>query len=154
MTVDVRTEIDIGRPRAEVAGFAADPLNAPKWYVNIKNADWVNTIELAVGNRIAFTAYFLGRKLAYSYVIREYIPGARLVMATTDGPFAMQTTYEWTDTADGGTLMTLRNTGTPSGLARIAAPAIKRAIRRANRKDLLRLKDILETDAVDGLHRH
>ena len=110
MTVDVRTEIDIRRPRAEVAGFTSDPLNAPKWYVNIKNADWVTAAELAVGNQVAFTAYFLGRKLAYTYVIREYVLGARLVMATTDGPFAMETTYEWTDTADGGTV-TLATTG-------------------------------------------
>jgi hypothetical protein len=65
----------------------------------------------------------------------------------------METTYEWTDTADGGTLMTLRNAGAPSGFARIAAPAMERAVRRANRKDLLRLKDTLETGAVDGLHR-
>lgn len=147
MTVDVRTEIDIKRPRAEVAGFAADPLNAPRWYVNIKEADWVGAAELAVGNQVAFTANFLGRKLAYTYVIREYGAGTRLVMATYDGPFAMETTYEWTDTADGGTQMTLRNAGTPSGFARVAAPAMERAMRRANQKDLLRLKGILETDA-------
>lgn len=144
MTVDVRTEIDIRRPRADVAGFAADPLNAPHWYVNIKNAEWVDGAGLAVGNQIAFTAHFLGRKLAYTYVICEYVAGTRLVMATSDGPFAMETTYEWTDTPDGGTHMGLHNAGAPSGFARIAAPAMERAMRRANHKDLLRLKDLLE----------
>lgn len=148
MTVDVRTEIDIRGPRVEVACFAADPLNAPQWYVNIKTADWVGAAGLAVGNQVAFTAYFLGRKLAYTYVIREYVPGTRLAMATSDGPFAMETTYEWTDTDDGGTQMNLRNAGAPSGFARIAAPAMERAMRRANQKDLLRLKDLLETSAV------
>jgi hypothetical protein len=74
-------------------------------------------------------------------------------MSTRDGPFAMQTDYEWTDAAHGGTHMSLRNTGAPSGFARIAAPAMARAMRRANQKDLLRLKGILET-AVDDLHRH
>ncbi len=152
MAIDVRTEIDIGRPRGEVAAFAGDPLNAPRWYINIKNADWVDGAELVVGNKVAFTAYFLGRKLAYTYVICEHVVGTRLVMATSDGPFAMQTTYEWTDTADGGRHMTLRNAGEPSGFTRIAAPAMERAMRRANRKDLKRLKDMLESRAARGDH--
>jgi hypothetical protein len=66
-------------------------------------------------------------------------------MATEDGPFAMETTYEWTDTASGGTRMTLRNRGEPTGFARIARPLVERAMRRANHKDLRRLKQILET---------
>ena len=148
MTVDVRTMIEIRRPRDEVAEFAADPLNAPRWYVNIKNADWVGTAGLVVGNRVAFTAQFLGRRLAYTYIIREYVPGVRLVMATSDGPFAMETSYEWRDATDGATQMTLRNSGAPSGFARMAAPTIERAMRRANQKDLLRLKDRLETAAL------
>jgi hypothetical protein len=45
----------------------------------------------------------------------------------------------------GGTRMTLRNRGEPSGFAGVAAPLMERAIRRANRKDLSRLKGVLET---------
>ena len=40
--------------------------------------------------------------------------------------------------------MTLRNRGEPSGFFRIVAPLIAAAMRRANRKDLARLKTILE----------
>jgi hypothetical protein len=40
--------------------------------------------------------------------------------------------------------MTLRNRGEPSGFSKLAAPALAAAMRRANRKDLARLKDILE----------
>jgi uncharacterized protein YndB with AHSA1/START domain len=144
MPVDVVTEIQIRRPRREVAAFAADPLNAPRWYVNIRSAEWEGPQDLAVGGRIRFAAQFLGRTLAYTYVIREFVADSRLVMATADGPFAMETTYEWTDGADGATRMTLRNRGQPSGFARIAAGAMERAMRRANNKDLQRLKGLLE----------
>jgi hypothetical protein len=57
----------------------------------------------------------------------------------------METTYTWEDSGSGGTRMTLRNRGEPSGFSRIAAPMMARAIRRANRDDLTRLKAVLET---------
>jgi hypothetical protein len=41
--------------------------------------------------------------------------------------------------------MTLRNRGDPAGFKRIAAPRMARAMRRANRKDLARLKEVLES---------
>jgi hypothetical protein len=56
----------------------------------------------------------------------------------------METTYTWQDTPAGGTRMTLRNRGTPSGFSRVAAPLMTAAMRRANRKDLRRLKALLE----------
>jgi hypothetical protein len=66
-------------------------------------------------------------------------------MRTSEGPFPMETTYTWEPVGDGGTRMTLRNRGEPSGFSRLGAPVLARAMRRANRKDLARLKEILET---------
>lgn len=34
---------------------------------------------------MAFVARFLGRRLAYTYEIVEYVPGERLVMRTAQG---------------------------------------------------------------------
>jgi hypothetical protein len=146
MPVDVTTWKDIARPRAEVAAFAADPGNAPSWYENIHAVRWETAPPVAVGSRIAFVARFLGRRLAYTYQVRDLVPGERLVMSTAEGPFPMETTYTWTD-VDGGTRMTLRNRGEPAGLTRLAAPAVAAAMRRANRKDLAQLKRLLERGA-------
>jgi uncharacterized membrane protein len=145
LAVDVQTEIGIDRPRGEVAAYASDPDNAMTWYKNIKAVDWKSPKPLAVGSRIAFVAQFLGRRLAYTYEVDELIPGERFVMRTAQGPFPMETTYTWEDTGSGGTRMTLRNRGEPSGFSRIAAPMMARAIRRANCDDLKRLKAVLET---------
>jgi len=148
MEVDVQTAIDIDRARAVVAAYASDPDNATTWYTNIKRVEWRSSKPLQVGSRIAFIAHFLGRKIDYTYEIKEFVPGERLVMATSEGPFAMETTYTWSDIPSGGTKMTLRNRGTPSGFSRVAAPMMKAAMRRVNSKDLMRLKRVLERDSA------
>jgi uncharacterized protein YndB with AHSA1/START domain len=146
MAIDVVTTATIRRPRKEVAAFAADPSNAPKWYVNIKRVEWQTEPPLRVGSKIDFVAQFLGRTLAYTYEVIDHVPGERLVMRTAQGPFPMETTYEWSDEGTNATLMTLRNRGEPSGFSRLFAPFMAGAIRSANRKDLARLKQILEAD--------
>ena len=143
MAVDVLTEIHITRPPAVVAAFAGDPARAPEWYVNIHKADVLTSGPFAVGSRVAFEARFLGRKLAYTYEVRELVPGERLVMSTADGPFPMETTYTWEPDGD-GTRMTLRNRGEPSGFSTIVAPLMARQMRKANQADLEKLKRVLE----------
>ena len=144
MAVDVLTETTIDRSPDEVAAYSGDPTNAPEWYVNIKSVAWKTPPPLRVGSRLEFVAHFLGRRLAYTYEIVELVPDARLVMRTAEGPFPMETTYTWETTADGGTRMTLRNRGTPTGFSGLVAPFMARAVRSANRKDLAALKKLLD----------
>ena len=144
MNIDVTTEIDINRPRAEVAAFAADPDTATAWYEDIKAVQWETPRPVQVGSRIAFEARFLGRRLAYTYEVRTLEPGVRLVMSTDTGPFPMETTYTWRDTPSGATHMTLRNRGEPSGFANLAAPLLSAQVRRATTRNLRLLKKLLE----------
>ena len=144
MAVDVLTEIVIDRPCAEVAAYAADPAHAPRWYANIESVVWQTPAPVAVGSRMNFVARFLGRRLAYTYEVVELVPGERLVMRTAQGPFPMETTYTWQPAEAGRTRMTLRNRGEPAGFAKVTAPVMAAAIRRANQKDLANLKRILE----------
>ncbi len=145
MAVDVMTEIEIALPRADVAAFAAEPDNAPRWYTNIKAVTWKSPRPLAVGAQVEFVAEFLGRRLEYTYEVKELMPGERFVMETAEGPFPMRTTYTWCDAPGGGTTMELRNEGKPSGFKSVAAPFMKLAMKRENRKDLRRLKGLLES---------
>ncbi len=144
MPVDVRSEIEIARPRADVAAYVADPDNATAWYVNIKSVEWQTPRPVAVGTRLGFVAQFLGRRLTYTYEVSELVAGERFVMRTAQGPFPMETTYVWEDAGEGATRMVLRNRGEPARFAKLSAPMVAAAMRRANRKDLERLKGILE----------
>jgi Polyketide cyclase / dehydrase and lipid transport len=144
LPVDVLTEIEIARPRADVAAYASDPDNATEWYQNIEAVEWQSPRPLGVGTQLSFVARFLGRRLAYTYEVVDHVRGERFVMRTAQGPFPMQTTYTWQDAGDGATRMTLRNRGEPAGFAKLSAPMVAAAMRRANRKDLERLKTTLE----------
>lgn len=136
MTDDVLTTIEIDRPRSEVADYVSDPENATAWYENIKRAEWKSPKPLSAGSEIAFEAEFMDQKLEYTYQVTEYVPGESLVMSSTSGPFPMETSYRFSETPSGGTKVELRNAAQD--------PDMASAIEIENRKDLARLKSILE----------
>jgi uncharacterized protein YndB with AHSA1/START domain len=142
--VDVTTVIEVARPRDVVAGYVTDPDHAPDWYANIQRVTWQTEKPLTKGTRLDFVARFLGRTLAYTYEVIDFVPNERLVMATAEGPFPMETTYTWTELPGNRTQMTLRNRGMPSGFAGLTAPVMAAAMRRANQKDLAALKSLIE----------
>jgi uncharacterized membrane protein len=143
-TVDVEVQTTIDRPRPIVAAYCCDPDNAISWYANIDSVIWQTPKPMAVGSRFTFSARFLGRRLNYTYEVVDWARDQCLVMRTAQGPFPMETTYEWTDAPDGATLMRLRNRGEPAGFSGITTPLMSLAMKRATAKDLRRLRGILE----------
>src|ERR1700751_3732043 len=140
MAIDVRAETIIRRPVSVVAGYAADPSHAPEWYQNIRSVEWKTEPPARVGSLIAFEARFMGRTLAYVYEITDLVPGERMVMRTTEGPFPMETTYSW-EAAGQDTRMTLGNRGGGTGFAAaLTQPLMAAMVRRATRADLAKLK--------------
>src|SRR5207237_10147214 len=119
----------------------ADP---PPWYGSRECVKWGTVPPVAVGARMAFVARFLGRRLSYTYEVKELVREQRLVMATAQGPFPMETTYEWSAAGEGATRMVLRNRGQRSGFSKVAAPMMAAAMRRAHRADLAQLKSPIE----------
>lgn len=144
MTVDVATETTIHRSLEVVAGYAGDPTNAPDWYANIESVEWQSERRVESGAQATFVARFLGRRLEYTYELVDVVPNERLVMRTANGPFPMETTYTWSGDDPESTRMTLRNRGEPTGFSKLVTPLMSRAVRRANKKDLAKLKAILE----------
>ncbi len=144
MQVRARNVIEIDRPRSEVAAFVTDPTRASEWYGDVTNVRW-NRQPVAVGSRLAFVAAFLGRESDYIYEVTELVPGERFAMTRAEGPFPMETVYLWEDTGEGRTRMTLQSSGHPRGLSLLLAPLLRSAMKRSGRKDLARLKTILES---------
>lgn len=146
--IDVSTEIDINCSRDKVAEYSANPDNAPKWYVNIKGAKWKTPKPLQVGSQIVFKARFMGKALVYIYEIAEYAAEQKMVMKTLMGPFPMETIYTWKSIDGNITRMILQSKGSPEGFSKLLTPLFSFAIRKANNKDLQRLKQIIEKECV------
>lgn len=142
--VDIMTEIIINAPIEKVSAYASDPDHAPEWYANIHSAEWRTPKPLKAGSQIAFQARFLGRELSYVYEVVEWIPEERIIMKTTTGPFPMETTYTWHEIDGDHTRMELRNRGNPTGFSKAFSPLIGKMMRKATRKDLAKIKRILE----------
>ena len=147
VAIDVSTEIEIARPRGEVAAYAADPDYVTAWYANIESVEWQTPRPAVVGSRLAFVARFLGRRLAYTYEVREVVADERFVMSTERRPvpdaddLRVGRRRPRRDTDDAAKPRRAR------GLPRLFAPLMATAVRRANRKDLARLKELLEGGA-------
>jgi hypothetical protein len=141
----VKTAIVINRPRLAVADYAADPQNATDWYTNIKSVDLLTTPPLRKGSRMVFMVKFMGEELAYTYTVSEYVPGKIMVMEAADGFFPIQTTYLWDSITEQGTKMTLINQGFPQGFSKWMTPVMSFMMKFYNRKDLKKLKRILES---------
>ena len=134
----------IARPIQEVARYAAHPDSAPHWYAKFKDVTWHPRGDFAVGSVLVFRSQFLGKSSSYTYVVKEFIPGHRLVMTTDQGLFPLTTEYVWVSTKQDHTKMTIKNSGHPTGFSRYVKPVLRWSMNRANQRDLRLLKSILE----------
>jgi hypothetical protein len=116
--VDVTTAIVINRPPAVVAAVAGDPGHASLWLVHLTAVHWS---------------------------VVQRVPGERLVLRTDDGPFPLELTTTWEAWDDPETtVVRLHTMGSPTGARRLLGGVLAAAMKRANGKDLLELKQLLE----------
>ncbi|MFI6099221.1 SRPBCC family protein [Lentzea sp. NPDC051213] len=142
MSVDVRPEVLVHRPRGEVAAFMFDPAHDLEWTGGITSSRPARPGPLTKGATVERTARFLGREFVYGYVVTEH-EADRLVEMKVDRPFPMTVRYELADNPD-GTLVAIRASGSPGRFFGWATPLMARQVRKSITADLARLKDCIE----------
>jgi hypothetical protein len=143
VTVDVRPEVRIRRPRPEVAAFMFDPANDLAWTGGITDSRPAQPGPLVEGAVVERTARFLGRSFTYGYVVTAHEPD-RLVEMEVERPFPMVVRYELGDADDGSTLTAIRAAGAPGRFFGWATPLMRRQVHRSIAADLERLRACLE----------
>jgi uncharacterized membrane protein len=142
MSIDVLGEVNVRRPREEVAAYMTDPANDPEWIGGLREARLVGDGPLGEGSRVARVASFMGRRVEYVNEITTLEPGRVLEMRSVKAPFPMHITYTFED-ADGATIVRNRVRG-GGGLFSLGSPLFAPMVKRNVQKDLGRMRDLLE----------
>lgn len=143
MGIAIQADVTIARWKEEVAAFAMDPANDPRWIGGIREVRMLTPGPLTVGSRVARVAYFLGRRIEYVLEVEALDPNERIAMRSVSGPFPMQVTYRF-DANPAGTRAAIQVAGDPSPMFRLAAPIMAWLVRRNVSRDLRILKRLME----------
>jgi uncharacterized membrane protein len=141
--IDVTASVTIAAPRAEVAAYVVDHRHDPVWIGGITESELLGDPPIAVGSRVRRVASFLGKRIEYVNEVTRLEPDRVLEMRSVKSPFPMVVTYAFED-AGGGTTTSVRVQGDPSAWYRIAGPLLARQVRVSVRRDLERLRGMVE----------
>jgi uncharacterized membrane protein len=142
VSIDVVAEVHVRRPRERVAAYMSDPANDPEWIGGLREARLLGDGPLREGSRVAREASFMGRRVEYVNEITKLEPGRILEMRSVKAPFPMHITYTFEE-RDGGTVVRNQVRG-GGGLLSLGSPAFAPLVRRNVRRDLERMRDVLE----------
>jgi hypothetical protein len=124
--------------------YLADPVNDVTWTSGLLEARPLTEGPYAPGFRVERVSQFLGRRLTYTIEVKDVVPGERVEMETTAGPFPIRVTYAL-EPVEGGTRFSIRNRGEPSGFFALTGPLLAAAVRRQVQLDVETLRDVLES---------
>jgi hypothetical protein len=143
--IDVSSHIEIERPREEVGAYTLNLDNARKWVGNLRSLEWLPPPPLAVRSRIGLVTELFGQRLKAAYEIVSLAPAERLVMRA-DRPYPIEMRYILESITASSTRMTIRGRIDPGGFLTLLTPIIASELRELYRNDLLRLKQMLESE--------
>ena len=142
--IEVSSSIEIDRPADEVFAFVADFPNNVQWQRGQRECTWTSEPPLRVGSTYDQRARFLGRDMVNSFEVIGLEPGRRVEFTSTGGTFPLTIIRTAEPLADGRARFTEHVRGEPGGFFRIAEPVLKTLVRASIKRDLPRLRQILE----------
>jgi uncharacterized protein YndB with AHSA1/START domain len=152
--IEFSVETEIARAPEEVFAYVTDPAKLATWQTNTVSVTQEGNGPLGLGTRLREVHSAPGGKELESLVeVSEFEPPKVFALRMVEGPLPIdgRITFE---PAGEGTLMTFSGSGQPSGAMRLAAPLLRRSIKRQFRQHVKNLKRVLEGSARDAADRH
>jgi uncharacterized membrane protein len=144
----VEASIVIDRSPDDVFAFLAVRENDPVWMSAVEESNWLDpSARVAVGRRGRMTLKMFDRRMEYVDEVTVFEPGRRIAHRTVEGAFQLSTACLCEP--DGDSCRTTVVAEAEKMFGRFVDPLVARLMRRGFRKDLVKLKSILETTAQD-----
>lgn len=142
MSIDIRAEVTIQRPRTAVAAYMFDPRNEAVWTTGVVESKPLTDGPMRKGTKVERVSKFMGRQFPYVYEVTD-TDADSFVEIKVDNPFPMRIRYELSDAPE-GTRASIRASGDATGFFKMAAPLMSRMVKRNIQNDLELLKEVLE----------
>ena len=143
-TIDLQTNIEIGRPAAEVFDFVADQTNAPKWQHGLHEVRRTTPGPLGVGTEHAFVRRFAGMKIESRNRFTKYEPGRYVEFEIPSGKITGNASYMVEPIGRNTSRLKSEVHFRVSGPAGLVTPLLARVFERDSRRDESSLKELLE----------
>lgn len=141
MAIKVEHSVVINRPVEEVFAYSSDPRNLMEWQDGLVRVE-ANT-PMAVGTRTTEVRKVMGREMETELEVVEFDPPNKYSMKSLSGPVEMIYTQSL-KSVGGGTQVDVLIEGEPGGFFGVAAPLLKRQVKKDVEKDFAKLKEIME----------
>jgi uncharacterized membrane protein len=139
--VRVEHTVEIDRPAGEVFARLIDVARLPEWQASAIES-WADG-PLREGARIHERRRVLGHEAETELQVEAFEPERRLVLGTLRGPVDLSIDHVLEE-VDGRTTLHVTAEARPGGLLRLAGPAVAVRARQELRRDLGRLKELIE----------
>ena len=145
--VRASTSVEIGRPAEEVFDFVAEFPNNPRWQRGMRSCRWTSPAPHGLGSTYEQAARFLGRDVRNTFRITAWDSGRRVSFESTGGTFPIAVTRTVESLGPSRSRFTEVVEGDARGFYRVAEPLLGLLVRGSIKRDLPRLKRLLEQAA-------
>jgi len=137
------TSVRIERPVDEVFAYVSEPENFPRWNSAVRTVKKTSSGEAPVGSTYAMTRQLPSGQAENELEITAYERSREFAIRTLSGPTPFVYRYTFSS-SDGGTLLQLDAEVELPGIAALAGPLARRAVKTGVDDNFATLKDALE----------
>ena len=141
--IQVEKSVLINKPVTEVFEFVSNTDNTTKWQGGVEAIILLDGPPNVVGSRFTEVRKFIGQEMRSMLEITAFEQNARWAARVLVGPVPYEVTATF-EPSGGGTKMTTRVEGEPTGFFKIAEGMVKGQLEKSLEEDSRRLKGILE----------
>jgi uncharacterized protein YndB with AHSA1/START domain len=142
--ITVERSVLINKSVADVFAYVSNGDNTTKWQIGVEAVQQGEGTPNTVGSRFTEVRKFMGQEMKTTLELTTFEPNAKWAAKVIKGPVPYEITSTF-EAANGGTKMTMRLEGEPSGFFKVAQGMVSSQLEKNLEESGQKLKELLET---------